>query len=526
MSKHFEKILGDISTNGLTPELQQLAEDDFEVFRVANIENDIQRNLFLTLDNFIEDLLEEFGEEDRDKNVILFEAFNELKEKEDVDLLDIRKAVFKNIKKAPLRKVAYPNVIGVQNSNLRPERDVEKWMSSLEQIYSRMQEGEDREKASKEVMEGWSPMEKYDFEKWSRYYENNEHNKYTIKTAAPLFPDAERTSPVVEEVLPVGIPQELLEEKSRPGRPKGTGLPKTKDEQKSSLIKKLTDAQKILQEFVHVWPEQTWRVLDEALGDLRRQILVLKTASTQKDCIYRTANLWNRVGFSEGADVLVKIAEGVADEIANALEGKKEKPVDSSLSPQEAPMEPGMDFGEEEGPLLEEAPAEMPPAGAAEELPPPPPPPLPEEEEEKEEPKEIEEKTHIDLEPVPKHQGDYENPYMGKTIQDVVAVLEPTAQQLSERRVVRELTRADMMLDALNIASHFPELGEAIAKMIESTLYVHTRLEKVISKLKGGLNERESAGLKTDSPPVVELQELEETPTNEKEMFEVTEEEV
>jgi hypothetical protein len=85
-----------------------------------------------------------------------------------------------------------------------------------------------------------------------------------------------------------------------------------------------------------------------------------------------------------------------------------------------------------------------------------------------------------------------------------------------------------MMLDALNIASHFPELGEAIAKMIESTLYVHTRLEKVISKLKGGLNERETNGTKDEEPPVIEMQELEkpaEQAPNEKEMFEVTEEE-
>jgi hypothetical protein len=128
-------------------------------------------------------------------------------------------------------------------------------------------------------------------------------------------------------------------------------------------------------------------------------------------------------------------------------------------------------------------------------------------------------------------QGPSDNPYVGKTIQDVVDILEPAAQQLSERKDVRELTKADMMLDALSVASHFPELGEAIAKMIESTIYVHTRLEKVISKLKGGLREEQEE----TAAPVVEMEELGApaappaeapmAPPNEKEMFEVTEEE-
>ena len=541
MSRYFEENFKSISPNGLTPELQQLAEDDSKVFEVAQLENDKQRNLFMTLDNFVDELLEEFDAKEHDKKVILIEVFNELKEKEDVDLLDIRKAVFKSIKKLSLNKVAYPNTVGVQYSNVKQKHDVDKWMSALEQIYSGMYKGEDRENASKKVMEGWSPMEKYDFENWSRFYENDDHNKYTVKTAAPLFPQEEKPNPVIGNNFPTQnkfkpepvekmpmpeIPMELLDQKGRPGRPKGTGLPKTTDEQKKDLIKKLTDAQKILQEFVKVWPEQTWRMLDEALGDLRRQILVLKTASTQKDCIYRTASVWDRIGFSEGADVLIKIAEGVTDEIANALEGKKEKAPEAAPSPAEMPMDPGMELAP---PPAEEAPPEMPPAGAAEELPLPAPPPAPEEEMEPEPvPEESKKKDPLVPESDVKLSAESENPYIGKTIQDVVAVLEPTAQQLSERRVVRELTKADMMLDALNIASHFPELGEAIAKMIESTLYVHTRLEKVISKLKGGLNERETNGTKDEEPPVIEMQELEkpaEQAPNEKEMFEVTEEE-
>jgi hypothetical protein len=158
---------------------------------------------------------------------------------------------------------------------------------------------------------------------------------------------------------------------------------------------------------------------------------------------------------------------------------------------------------------LPEPTPEMPPAGVGEELPSPPPP--PEAKPEIEGPK-IEGKTDIN-----------ENPYVGKTIQDVLGVLEHTAQQLSERKTVRELTKADMMLDALNIASHFPELGEAIAKMMESTNYVHTRLEKIIGKLQGGL--KDDVKEKEPEAPVVEMEELTKpSAPKEQEMFEVSEE--
>lgn len=55
----------------------------------------------------------------------------------------------------------------------------------------------------------------------------------------------------------------------------------------------------------------------------------------------------------------------------------------------------------------------------------------------------------------------------------------------------------------------------------------HTRLEKVISKLKGGLSEiKEEAEEEKVEAPVVEMGELtgKEPPANEKEMFEVEEE--
>jgi len=551
MSNYANDHMMNLSEKGLTPELRQLAYDDSMVFRVANIENDSQRNLYLYLDNFIDDLLEEFDATDQERSKVLIDSFNKLKSKEDVDLTDIRKAVYSSIKKNISKKVAYPNFMGVQRANSKPTRDVEKWVKALNEIYSRMYAGQDREIASKQVMEGWSPMEKYDFNNWSKFYEDKGNEKYTIKTASPIDvpyfqlaadPPVEDSFDVTEEdgdveqfspmaTAPTLEPQPMdvssLDQKRR-GRPKNTG-PKTSAQLKDELVKKLTGAHKILYQFANVWPEDIWRELDKILSGLVREVAPLKTASTKKDCIIRAANMWNNYGFSEGADVLMKIADDVTDQIAGALEGKTPKGKDTAP---DAGGAPPMDMGAGAPPA--DAPPEMPPAGAGEELPPPEAPPAPPEEAPKEAPPEEpapepapEEKDRSEGPLIDKKTDISENPYVGKTVQDVVAVLEPTAQQLSERRVVREITKADMMLDALNIASHFPELGEAIAKMIESTLYVHTRLEKVISKLKGGLSEiKEEAEEKEAEAPVVEMGELTgKTPSaNEKEMFEVEEE--
>jgi hypothetical protein len=147
----------------------------------------------------------------------------------------------------------------------------------------------------------------------------------------------------------------------------------------------------------------------------------------------------------------------------------------------------------------------VPPAGAGEELPPPmEPPPLPPPGPEPEAPKDMK-----------------ENPFAGSTVQDVLELLEPMVQRLKAREEFRELSKVDMMLDSLDIASHFPELTEAVSHMLETNNYVVTRLDKMVSKLKGGLKEEVKEEKKTEKAPNVEMGEIG-TP-KEKEMFEVTE---
>lgn len=529
MINYLDDVLVNINDDGMDSNLWQLAYDDAAFMNKLQINNDKERNLVFYLDNFIDDLFDEFEiDSNYSRDEVLYSAFNKLRGKEKVDLLDIRKAVHDAINKPISKKVAYPNSAGVAEMNALPERDVDKWLGALKEIYSKMYNGEDREFASKKVTEGWDSMEKYDFDNWAKFYEGKNHEKYNVKTAAVEVPSFKLAPPVVKEApvkeAPVN-PQALTTEdilKGKVGRP--PRRTKSKGENKQALISRLDSASKILREFASVWPRDIWERLSQALADLQREVVLMKAEATIVDCIIRTANIWDKEGFSEGAKELRKIAqppdEGVAKEIENALTGKKEEKKEEAPPVEMPPMgdapggagvpAPGgaADVPPPGGELVEPTP-EMPPAGVGEELPSPPPP--PEAKPEIEGPR-IEGKTDVN-----------ENPYVGKTVQDVLDVLEHTAQQLSERKTVRELTKADMMLDALNIASHFPELGEAIAKMMESTNYVHTRLEKIIGKLQGGL--KDDGKEKESEAPVVEMEELTKPSIpKEQEMFEVSEE--
>lgn len=73
------------------------------------------------------------------------------------------------------------------------------------------------------------------------------------------------------------------------------------------------------------------------------------------------------------------------------------------------------------------------------------------------------------------------------TVADVVAKLEDIAKIFKTREIPRQLSLVDMMLDSLSLASYFPTLSEAINKSLESNNYVSTRLEDIISRLRGAM---------------------------------------
>lgn len=77
------------------------------------------------------------------------------------------------------------------------------------------------------------------------------------------------------------------------------------------------------------------------------------------------------------------------------------------------------------------------------------------------------------------------------SVADVVAKLEDLAKVFKVREIPRQLGIIDMMLDSLGLASYFPSLSEATNKALESNNYISTRVEDILSKLRGAISTRE-----------------------------------
>jgi hypothetical protein len=86
------------------------------------------------------------------------------------------------------------------------------------------------------------------------------------------------------------------------------------------------------------------------------------------------------------------------------------------------------------------------------------------------------------------------------TVADVVSKLEDLTKVFKVREIPRQLAIVDMMLDRLGLASFFPSLGECVQKSHESNNYVSTRLEDILSRLRGTLETR-NLDLEGDNAP-------------------------
>lgn len=92
---------------------------------------------------------------------------------------------------------------------------------------------------------------------------------------------------------------------------------------------------------------------------------------------------------------------------------------------------------------------------------------------------------------------------MKSNVEGVINRLEGISKVLKLRETVRDLAKVDIMLSELGMASFFPEITDALSKLIEGYSYSSNRIESVISKLRGtGKKEKtEPAPLPTAPAP-------------------------
>ena len=93
-----------------------------------------------------------------------------------------------------------------------------------------------------------------------------------------------------------------------------------------------------------------------------------------------------------------------------------------------------------------------------------------------------------DMAPKPKPESGKERDSLEHvTVSDVVERLERVSNILKNREIPRELAWIDFMLDKIGLASYFPALAEATKSALESNQYMSTRVEDILSRLRGSI---------------------------------------
>lgn len=458
-----------------------------------------------------------------------------------------------------IRKLGYPMI--ESNWRGENPHDINKWMYAMRDIYIRSNRNIGFNKAFNIVTSGWEKMETLDFKHWLRFYQEGVQHKYKIAQqgnyyqlegdGAPTIP-YDHLAAALPKVTAPGMPlMDMFESKEKSNKEKeeveaneqqkAVDRAALKAEVRKKLISRLQAAERIvtdpaIQEDLNSALDMGVSKWLETLHYLKRCVQT-SCASMSEDLIIRHANQLTSMGHPKAGQLIIRLAQGAplptpVEELppvgpGAGVEGLMggDVPLDPDLEESEGEDDQAMkdvvrsmnnefidddseDLGEADddddltvvaqaiGPdeelierSLEEAPA------------------MPEEEPEPipeidiEEPMELPEPAP---EPAPEP-SDYgpksEAPSSMTepvTIQSVVERLERVADILKNREIPRELARIDIDLDDLGMAQFFPTLGEAHKSALEGNQYQTTRIDDVLSKLRGALEPSKKVQLTTD----------------------------
>lgn len=428
-------------------------------------------------------------------------------------------------------KKAYPNTNYYMH--IPGQHDISKWIKTMQFIRDLENRGAGRVLAIRQATSGWNLVETFDFLNWIKFYGAGEHMKYKFaqlwyENGAPGY-----FLPIKKDPPSEPAPRQDIDFAVAPPTVDAAAEEKKSiiEKQRNKLIGRLDSAEKLLRTRdgrLFAGPEL--ETLIDSIYQLKKKIhLVNKVSSSTKlyeDMIVREANILTNKGFVKAGEVLFALAEdkvptatppappaqgqGAAGGLPSTGPGAPTTPPDAendnspvskfldnletgnvTTKDDKLEVEDTIDISDVEDELLvTEAQAVPPPPMDKPIAKPPAKPPVA-----NEEPLEV---TEEDLKSSPKPESnvsDFDSKvnqvFAGISVADVVAKLEDLAKVFKTREIPRQLGIIDMMLDSLGIASYFPSLSEATNKALESNNYISTRVEDILSKLRGSMASKE-----------------------------------
>lgn len=436
-------------------------------------------------------------------------------------------------------KKGYPN--DNQFQNVPGQRDLNKWINTVKSIHYLENNGTDRVKAIRKATSGWNSVETFDFLNWIRYYEGKNHLKYKFaqlwyENENPGYflhmkkdnepKDVNFAPPTIE----APVPNEVAENERKD----------IIEEQRNKIISRLDSAEKLLRTREgQLFAGNELEALLQIIYQLKTKIHLLNKVSTSyktyDNMIIREANILNHKKFFKAANLLLSLSQannpppagtGTTDSavtlnptpttfptqmtgnvggLPSKGPGSPDVPPDSvnDNSPSDiSPVEKFIDNLEtsnfstsddmDDLTVQDNNPAEdlnvedsdfnfIIEAQEAQESPTPQP----------DTNLEVAEEDIAPSGPTPTAAADFDSrvneAFSNVTVSDVVAKLEDLAKIFKTREIPRQLNVIDMMLDSIGLAPYFPGLSEAISKSFESNNYISSRIDDVLSKLRGSI---------------------------------------
>lgn len=344
-------------------------------------------------------------------------------------------------------KLAYPNNMGIESGGPLKQYNVDKWIETMRYIYDASNTNNlPLDSVTKQVTAKWEEDERLHFQRWMRYYQEGNYNKYNVKTAQ-LF-----MNKVEEGKLPDLKPVKDLFDTSAFPKPDPNAAKKQRlDEARTKLRSRLVSVEQLVEKYRDVLPKEISALIRKDVYDLKEKVYNLELKASIVDSINRTSNQLTKRGFVEGAAELKKIAQEVAQDALPAVtpEGPIEIPAPNAEIAPETPKAPSGD------------------------------------------------KDNIRVPEVSIGEETIEIPdFSSATHRDALQKLEEINKVISERNVVRALAAVDIILGQLGIASYFPQLSEAQSKLMDAFNYAGTRVAETIGQMRGG-----SGGPVAATPP-------------------------
>lgn len=320
LNRYMRDRLLRIDSRGITDDLINEIEQDAEDASYAGVNSDRDYNIYFFIVRFADDMLKDtFGmsvDPDRKKDLYSYVLSHNNDENYSFDnLVDymilIHKWLCNNMSKR-----AYPNTVG--KDNREPLYSLDKWIDTLKSIYSALHFNKvSKAEAIEYFTRDFETDERKKFINWMKYYEDGNTEKYNVKNAN-----------FIKEAFgqDISIPQSWLkpEDRASDGQPQ---MSTRKDKEQTKREKELEKAKvfktkmrgrlrsfkKLLERYHDILSKQDLDHVYDELYALEKSVSKLDVYASMQDCIIRSANRLEKIGFSEGADFLHKCADESVD---------------------------------------------------------------------------------------------------------------------------------------------------------------------------------------------------------------------